>query len=106
MFEVIIVDNHDFMRKEMYIVQKDVDGRVVKIAKPIELVFEDRKEGVEVKPTLIIDTWNNDGILDAFNRAFGKSENNPDELKATQAHLKDMKTIAFKKLNIETSHDQ
>lgn len=101
MYEVVIVDNHSFMRKELYLVQRNHNGVVTHIAEPIEITMKPYKASTEAKPTIIFQDWGGDDVLHAFERAFTKElEPKLGELKATQEHLKDMKTIAFHKLNI------
>lgn len=100
-YEVIIVDNPTFLRKELYLVKKE-NGVVVQVAEPLEIVMSDRKPGTESKPTFIFDEWGGENIISAFERAFTKKvEPKLGEIEATKRHLQDMKTIAFHKLGIE-----
>jgi len=87
-------------RVEAYLVGEDANGKRF-LAKPIDLVFEPMGEGLSAQPTLQVDGFMSRELLPALANGLAESGYRPEsndagELKATKAHLEDMRTLVLK----------
>lgn len=75
-------------------------GKDWAFAKPMEFVFETRKDGEDIKPTLTIDGFEAEQFLKAMAEALDEKDIKTDKdakiegtLNATKYHLEDMRTL-------------
>ena len=103
--KIYITQNIWADRYDIHIFEEGYDNRRY-VAKPMQLEFEEYKEGTEVPPSLSISRifGRSTNFLQSLSDALAKCgyepktvEENRGELKATKYHLEDMRTLVLKK---------